>query len=199
MTQQLHMPQQAVLPPQPTTHMAPQMPPAYQPPPRRPINAAAVAKGVFYVATFSIAVAALIVALSRPSNPTTAAAPAPENFSASQIASAKEKACVAGQRVSDGINTSAARPAPVSADDALGWANTANSRSVLLTAAVYLPTQVDAAAPQDIRDAAAALSSAAGEILTVNITESSANREAYGKAMTTLTAASKELGRLCSE
>lgn len=200
MTQQLHVPQhQATLPPQPTTHMPPQMPPAYQPlPPRRSINPAAIAKGVFYVATFCIAVAALIVALNRPSTPTSAE-PAAASFSVAQTAAAKDKACVAGQRVSAGIDASSARPAPGSPEDALGWANTANSRAVLLTAAVYLPTQVDPAVPQDIKDAAASLSTAAGEILTVNITESTANRDAYSKAMLTLTVASKELGRLCSE
>lgn len=199
MTQQLHVPQQTMLPPQPTTHMAPQMPPPYQRPPRRPINAAAVAKVVFYVATFSIAVAALIVALSRPSSPPAQNAGAP-TYSPSEIAAAKTKACTAADRSAAGLRVATHRPGPTASDDALGWANNANARVALLTAATYLPRQVDPATPDDIRDSIGVLSTAASDALSVAVSDGqvAGGAETYDKAIDTMNVASKEITRYCN-
>lgn len=199
MTQQLHVPQQTMLPPQSTTHMAPQMPPPYQRPPRRPINAAAVAKVVFYVATFSIAVAALIVALSRPSSPPAQNAGAP-TYSPSEIAAAKTKACTAANQSIAGLKANLNRAGATAPDDALGWANTAVARSALLTAAVYLPRQVDPATPEDIRESIGVLSSAAGDALSVGITNGTVpdSADVHGKSVDAMNVASKEITRYCN-
>lgn len=201
MTQQLHVPQQqTMLPPQPTTHMPPQMPPAYQPlPPRRSINPAAIAKTLFFVVTFGIAVAALIVALSRPSTPPAQNGAAP-TYSPTQIAAAKDKACTAANRSAEGLRVATHRPGPTAGDDALGWANNANARVALLTAATYLPRQVDPATPEDIRDSIGVLSSAAGDALSVAVSDGQVvgGAETFGKAIDTMNVASKEIARYCN-
>lgn len=199
MTQQVYVPpQQTMLPPQPTTHMAPQQQQPYQPP-RRPVNAAAIGKAFLMIATFGIAVAALVVSLTR-----SPAAPAPAastpTYSATEVAAAKTKACTAAAQSIAGLKSNLSRAGATTQDDALGWANTAVARTALLTAAVYLPREVDPATPEEIRDSIGVLSSAAGDALSVGITNGTVadTADVHGKSVDTMNVASKEISRLCN-
>lgn len=156
---QPHTPQQPAPPP-------PMLPP-HMPPPRRHTGALTLTLAALAVV---LAAAALLVALLRPgpapapatARPTTPAAP---TFTNDQVTAAKEKACNAAITINDRLLVETNGPRATGPDDALGLARRASALNALLTAAVWLPAQVDPATPSDVKAAIAAYAGAAGDAL----------------------------------
>jgi hypothetical protein len=148
------------------------------------------------VAGVALGATATVIALNKPSAPPPAAAPVPPAYTPEQVGAAKAKACTTEDRLITGVLIADARSGPKALDDALGWANAANGRLAMLAAATYLPTQVDAATPQDLKDALGILSSSAGTALAISIKEE--KTDDYAKAITTFNVASDEVKRLCN-
>lgn len=180
-------------------------PPLPPPPPVRLLgprrSMTAIAALVVACLGTALAAAALIVTLTRPAPataPPPAAAPAPPTYSADQIATAKTTTCSAAKRAIDGVLVSNHRSNPAGAEDALGWANVANARVGLITAALWLPTQVAPATPQDLKDGVRGLSAAAGDALGASVTDSDASQSDYAAAVDRFNAAKREIEGVCT-
>lgn len=154
-----------------------------------------------------VAVAALVAVIidiargSQEPTPPPAAAPATPTYTTEQIDAAKQQTCTAAERSIAGVRVATNRPGLVGPDDALGWANTANARVALLSAAV-LPPQVDPATPENVKEAVDRLAISAGEAVSSALTEGKyapVPADAYGKAIDAFNVTSREVQQLCQE
>lgn len=155
-----------------------------------------------------VAVAALVAVIidiarggssQEPAPP--AAAPATPTYTTEQIDAAKQQTCTAAERSIAGVRVATNRPGLVGPDDALGWANTANARVALLSAAV-LPPQVDPATPENVKEAVDRLAISAGDAVSSALTEGKyapVPADAYGKAIDAFNVTSREVQQLCQE
>lgn len=153
-----------------------------------------------------VAVAALVAVIidiargsQEPAPP--AAAPATPAYTTEQIDAAKQQTCTAAERSIAGVRVATNRPGLVGPDDALGWANTANARVALLSAAV-LPPQVNPATPENVKEAVDRLAISAGDAVSSALTEgkySPVPADAYDKAIDAFNATSREVQQLCRE
>jgi hypothetical protein len=190
--------------PTPTPTPSPSIPPAPTPapsveplPPQRPwtghlpLAFAAIGAG--------LGAAALIVAISRPTAPPQPGAVPAATYTADQIATAKTKTCAAAKRSISGMAANTNRANPTGPGDALGWANFANARIAYLSAALWLPGQVDPATPQDLKDAVNGFAATAADGASRSISEDNTheNVEQSRNDLDTLNVASKEIQRLC--
>ena len=145
--------------------------------------------------------AALIMALIQPAAPAApahSAAPLAPLYTDAQVAAAKTKACGAWKLSSDGLianmhhGNGQALP-----DDALGWAYGANVSLAYLSAALWLPKQVDPATPPDLKDAINLFASTAGENAALGLSEDKNNAEQFNNNLNTLNVARLDIERLC--
>lgn len=177
-------------------------PPAMWPPQPQSHRSSGRVIPILALAMAAAALALAIVAFSTRGagkEPVSAPTAVPaQTYSDEQVMAAKLKACTASKRVIAAQKQTGRQALPTGPDDALGWANMANSRTAMLTAALYLPTQIDPATPQDVKDAAGVLASSAGEVLAINIADDSSGDEALSKAVQTFSVAAKEVDRLCN-
>lgn len=181
---------------------SPGPPPAWPAPPaarRRPPIVASLALIVAIAA-----LVAVIIDITRSQDttppPPAAAAPAAPTYTTEQINAAKQQTCTAAERSIAGVRVATNRPGLASPDDPLGWANTANARVALLAAAVHLPQQVDAATPQDVKNAVNSLTLSAGDAVSAALTDGKyapVPAGEYEKAIEAFNAASKEVQGLC--
>jgi hypothetical protein len=146
--------------------------------------------------------AALIVAISRataPSAPPQPGAVPAATHTTDQIAAAKAKTCAAAKLSISGLAANTNRANPTGPGDALGWANFANARIAYLSAALWLPKQVDPATPEDLKDAVNAFAATAADGASLSISEDKTheNIEQSKNDLDTLNVASKEIQRLC--
>lgn len=184
---QPHIPQQPAPPP-------PMLPP-HMPPPRRHTGALTLTLAALAVV---LAAAALIVALLRPgptpapatARPTTPAAP---TFTNDQVTAAKEKACNAAKTINDRLLVETNWPTPTQPGDALDQAQRALLGKDYLAAAIWLPTQVDPAAPNDLRAAVTAYATAAGDAFG-----SSTDIDQLHRAHAAMTASYGQIERSCA-
>jgi len=199
-------PQQANPSPQTGTPPPPpgwQAPPAPPPPPpvlpvspRRPwtgritLACAALAAG--------LALAALIVTITHPTPPPPAP-PAAPTYTPEQVAAAKTKTCAAAKLAIGGLQVNTNRANPADPDDALGWANFANGRAAYLSAALWLPKQVDPATPKDLKDAVSKLAATAGDGAALSISEDKTeeNVRRSNEDIDTLNSTAKIIEKLC--
>lgn len=172
--------------------------PPMLPPSRQRTRPSWLLWAALWALTTTIAVAALVVALTAHSGTPSAAHAAPAAPTSGEVAAAKAKACQAVSISDKALRMNTNRPGATSPDDSLGWANTAIARTSLVTVATYLPTQIDPATPQDIADAARAFASAASEDAISSQAEYSED-SSVDKALTTLQVAAKEAARVCHE
>lgn len=187
-------PAYAEYPPQrPAPPMQAPPPPPHLQPRRRRTGTATLALAALAVI---LAAAALIVALLRP-GPTPvppAAKPSPvaPAYSNEQTAAAKAKACNAAKNINDRLLIETNWPRPSGPDDALGLAHRASARTDYLAAAVWLPTQVDVATPNDLRAAVTAYASAAGDAFG-----SSADADQLHRAHAVMSSSYEQIERSC--
>lgn len=181
--------------PQHTGWSPPQVP--MLPAPNRRTRPSWLLWAALWALTTTLAVAALVVALTaKPGTPSTSH-PAPAAPTTAEIAAAKDKACQAAARADKALQINTNGQGATSAEDSLGWANTANARATMVTAATYLPTQIDPATPKNIADAVRAFASAASEYAIRSEAEQKGDAS-LDKAFTTLEVAAKESDRLCN-
>lgn len=190
------------MPAGPPQSVPPPLPPPPLPPPLPPVRRRLMGRLTVGLSLLGVgfAAAALIVTLARPAPvPPPAAHPAAPVYTPEQVAAAKTKACAAWKLSSDGLIANTNRANPTGPDDALGWANFANGRYAYLSAALWLPKQVDPATPQDLKDTINLFASTAGDSAARSMTEdkSSENVDAFNKNLDTLNANSKKIDQLC--
>lgn len=197
---------QAAPPPPPLQPPDPMSLHGYSGPPsiRKPVRLPPILSSLALI----IAVAALIVVITdsvrggQDAAPPPAAAPTAPTYTAEQINAAKQQTCTAAERSIAGVRVATNRPGLTAPDDPLGWANTANARVALLTAAVYLPRQVDPATPQTVKEAVDHLTLSAGDAVSAALTDGKyapVPDDAYSKAIDGFNLQSKEVQRLCQE
>lgn len=180
-----------------TAHYAPQISPGGPFPNSRgpKVSAAQIITWLAILITLALSVVALSVSLTNTSHAPTQITPSAPAYSNAEIAAAKSKACAAATRSVIGMRINTNRPGPTSPEDALGWANSANGRIAALTAATYVPNQLDPATPTEVRETAQAFASAAFDFAALGVEES--DGVAYEKARVTVSVAAKEVERVC--
>jgi hypothetical protein len=179
--------------PEPPTKMTPPLPPVA--PALPPVRTGWLTLGLSLLGV-ALGAAALIAALIRPVSQPHQAVPAPA-YTSEQVTAAKMKTCKAAKLAIGGLRetTSTALRAPSGPDDVLGWANVANARLADVAAALWLPTQVDAAAPQDLKTAVNELATPAGDALALSL--AGTNQDRYESDVKAMNAAAVKIEKVC--